>query len=422
MPSATRFAPTYSEVIVIGGGAAGLLAAIAAAERDKQVRLLEKNSKAGVKILMSGGTRCNITQSTDRRGIVTAFGEQGNFLHSALAALSPDDLVDLFESEGVATKVESTGKIFPVSDRAVDVRDALLQRLHRSGAQLDLNSAVSSFNPTEDGFEISSAAGQFHCQKLILTVGGQSYPECGTAGDGYAWAKSMGHAIVPPRPALVPITTDSSWIHELRGVTIEDVSLTIGQPSSDGKQKPIAQRRGSMVLTHFGLSGPVVLDISRVITRADNRKDLILNCDFLPRLSAKETEQELERLCRHDGGRLVHPTLSTLSLPKRLIEQLIISATIPSERRAAELSRQERGRLIRAIKATTIDIAGTLGFKKAEVTAGGVSRDEVDSRDMQSKLVAGLYLAGEILDLDGPIGGYNFQAAFSTGWLAGNSV
>ncbi|MCP4192818.1 MAG: NAD(P)/FAD-dependent oxidoreductase [Planctomycetaceae bacterium] len=422
MPSATQHATTSSDVIVIGGGAAGLLAATAAAENDKQVLLLEKNSKAGVKILMSGGTRCNITQATDRRGIVTAFGAQGNFLHSALAALSPDDLVDLFESEGVATKIEPTGKIFPVSDRAIDVRDALLRRLHRSGARLALNSAVHAFRRTQEGFEVSSTSGQFQCKKLILTVGGQSYPGCGTTGDGYAWAKSMGHAIVPPRPALVPITTNSTWIHELRGITMEDVSLKIEQPAADGKQKEIAHRRGSMVLTHFGLSGPVVLDISRVITQAANRKNLVLKCDFLPGLSEKETEQQLERLCRRDGGRLIHQTLSSLSLPKRLIEQLIISAAIPDERRVAELSRQERGRLIRAIKTTTIDVAGTLGFKKAEVTAGGVSRDEVDSRNMQSKLVAGLYFAGEILDLDGPIGGYNFQAAFSTGWLAGISV
>src|SRR5436190_5489439 len=205
---------TALDVVVIGAGAAGLVAAVEAAARGRRTLLIEKNRRAGVKILMSGGTRCNLTQATDKSGIIRAYGDQGNFLHPALAALSPADLVKLIEDEGVATKVEETGKIFPVSNRATDVLDALLARLHRSGAELALDEAVQQIDwlRGDGGFRLTTSKREVIAKKAIVTVGGQSYPGSGTTGDGYAWAAGLGHTIESPRPALVPLTTGETWV------------------------------------------------------------------------------------------------------------------------------------------------------------------------------------------------------------------
>jgi hypothetical protein len=410
---------TDYEVVVIGAGAAGLVAAAEAAARGRRTLLVEKNRRAGVKILMSGGTRCNLTHATDKWGIVKAYGEQGNFLHSALAALSPSDLVALIEAEGVPTKVEETGKIFPVSNRAVDVLEAFLRRLERSGAELALAEPVTAIERLETGFRIATTARKVVGQSLIITVGGQSYSGSGTTGDGYAWAAALGHTIVPPRPALVPLTTGDTWVHDLSGVTIPDVRLLL-QSSGGSRGKP-PTARGSLLFTHFGLSGPVALDISREFTALPDPAAAALAVDFLPDQRPDQFDLELRQAAAADGKRQVASFLAE-RLPRRLVDALMLRAGFPLELRGAELSKAARAALVAALKGTTIPIAGTRGFAKAEVTAGGVSLDEIDSRTMQSKLVPGLYFAGEILDLDGPIGGYNFQAAFSTGVLAGRSV
>jgi predicted Rossmann fold flavoprotein len=458
------------QAVVIGGGAAGLLAAIRAAERGRKTLLVEKNKRPGVKILMSGGTRCNLTHACGERGIVEAFGARGKFLHSALAALGPRDLVELIEAEGVLTKTESTGKIFPVSDRAADVLSALLRRLERSGCVLAAGEPVKSVeavtegqseaahapdeaeprgecvprrSPGTSGASLGTSGTRFRivtdhraltADSVLITTGGCSYPGSGTTGDGYAWAAGLGHTIVPPRPALVPVTTDAAWVHALRGLTVPDVFVAV-RPRSDaarthsarpvaGQPPPadiLAERRGSFLFTHFGLSGPAVLDVSQAITCRADPASVDLVCDFLPSVSEHSLDEQLRKSAVSAGGK---PVLAILpgQLARRLIEALLKLADVPPDLRAAELGKAARGRVIPAIKGCRIAVAGTLGFKKAEVTAGGVALEEVDSRTMQSRLVSNLYLAGEILDLDGPIGGYNFQAAFSTGWLAGGCL
>lgn len=416
------------EVVVVGAGAAGLVAALRASECGRRTLLLEKNVRPGTKILMSGGTRCNITQNTDSRGIVDAYGPAGRFLHSALARLNPQDVVAMFEAEGVLTKVEPTGKIFPVSDRASDVLDALVRRLNRSGCTLALEQPLIDLVRLEDdSFHLITSTQTFHASKVIITTGGQSYPGSGTTGDGYVWAAKLGHVIIPPRPALTPVTVDAMWVRELQGVTLTDVSVRVmeppetNSPGTPGKQKCLAQRRGSFLFTHFGLSGPVVLDVSRAISGHEQPRRLKLECDFLPDTKIAELDEHLRHEAASSGKKQLGGILSHL-LPRRLTDALLVQLNLPQDRKLAELSKADRGRLVQAVKALAIPVTGTRGFRKAEVTAGGVSLKEVDSHTMQSRLVPNLYLAGEVLDLDGPIGGYNFQAAFSTGWLAGESV
>jgi predicted Rossmann fold flavoprotein len=401
------------DVVVIGAGAAGLLAAVQAAEHGRRTLLLEKNRKPGVKILMSGGTRCNLTHATDNRGIVAAFGPPGRFLHSALAALSVQATIDLFEAEGVPTKVEETGKVFPVSNKATDVLDALLRRLRRSGATLQLQAPVRALRWTEAGFSLTTPNEVVFASRVILTTGGQSYPGCGTTGDGYPFAAQFGHTIVPPRPALVPVRVTAPWVAELRGITLPDVAVRLREG-----ERTLAAERGSLLFAHFGLSGPVILDLSRGVSGHSQPEALHLELDLLPALPEAELDARLRAESAASGKKQLAVVLAA-HLPRRLAEAALAEAGMPVERKAAALSRDERRRLVRAVKHLRLPVAGTLGFEKAEVTAGGVVLDEVDSRTMQSKRLPGLFIAGEVLDLDGPIGGYNFQAAFSTGWLAG---
>ncbi len=416
------------DVIVVGAGAAGLLAAARAAERGCRVLLLEKNTKPGVKILMSGGTRCNLTHATDAWGIVAAFGRQGSFLHSALAALAPDDVVALFRAEGLNTKVEPGGKVFPASDRALDVLTALRARLQRSGATLSLAEPVTEVTRSADrgGFQLVTTQRALETRRLILTTGGQSYPGCGTKGDGYAWATALGHTIVRPRPALVPVTSQCEWTRALSGVTLPDVQVRVldGEKlvaKSELIDAARAARRSSLLFTHFGFSGPAAMDVSSAISSQAKPSRMVLECDFLPDTRRDLFEQQLQEAAARQGKKQIAAIL-TEWLPRRLIDALLVTQQVPLERVGAKLSRSDRTRIVSAFKATRLPVSGTLGFEKAEVTAGGVKLQEVDSRTMQSKIVPDLFFAGEVLDLDGPIGGYNFQAAFSTGWLAGESV
>ncbi|MGO8750757.1 MAG: NAD(P)/FAD-dependent oxidoreductase [Thermoguttaceae bacterium] len=414
------------DVVVVGAGAAGLVAAFRSAERGRHVLLLEKNRKPGAKILMSGGTRCNLTHATDKRGILQEFGPQGRFLHSALSILGPQDVVEMFEAEGVATKVETTGKIFPASDKALDVLGALLRRLERSGCVLAREEPLERIDRSGARFLLATSRRDLAAEKVILACGGKSHPGCGTSGDGYAWAAALGHAVIPPRPALVPLRTDAAWVSALKGITLPDVVVRVApsdlaRSTGLSKRTVLAEHRGSFLFTHFGLSGPAVLNVSRAVSGHPRPETLAAVCDLLPEIRPEAFDAQLAQQGATAGKRQLATILGDW-IPQRLAESILNLLGLPGDRRVAELAKADRLRLVQSVKQLAIPLSGTLGFKKAEVTAGGVALDEIDSRTLQSKLVPNLHVAGELLDLDGPIGGYNFQAAFSTGWLAGESV
>ena len=432
------------DVAVIGAGAAGLLAGIRAAECGARVIVLEKNRRAGVKILMSGGTRCNLTNARGLRrleavsgaidpafnpawcrgirAIQDAFGSGGPFLGPSLRHFDVDQSVRMFESEGVATKIEGNGKIFPVSDRAVDVLDALMRRLDRSGALLRGQSPVRGIEPltpepgSPAGFEVILTDSSIRSRRVILAVGGQSFPGCGTTGDGYAMARRLGHRVTDVRPALVPLRVEPEWVASLRGLSLPDVIASVHGPSGETLQ----QRREAILFAHFGLSGPAILDVSRAVARYEGTDPLTLRLDLFPSTSREVLDQKLQSACRQ--GRIGVASILSQDLPHRLAECLMDAAGVPRGRIGPDLSRAERNRLLSALKSLTLPIQSTLGFEKAEVTSGGVVLDEVDPRTLESRIVPGLHFVGEILDLDGLIGGYNFQAAWSTGWLAGETA
>ncbi len=413
------------DVAIIGGGPAGLMAAARASQRGRRTILIDKNREPGVKILISGGTRCNFTHDTDARGIVEAFGPSGRFLHSALAALGPRQVIDLFQAEGVAPKIEPGGKVFPASDRAIDIRTVLVRRVKQSGCTLALGESLVELRRCNNGFQLVTAQRVIEADKVVLATGGQSYPACGTTGDGFRMAAVLGHRIVEPHTALVPITSHASWVTALQGITLPDVLVRIVDPNAENargkKATCLAERRGALLFTHFGVSGPAAMDVSHVVSNSPTPNSLVLRCDLLPEISENELEQQLTREIA-DSGRRRAAVLLDRWLPHRVGETVISLAGIPLNRPMAELSKSDRRRIAQGAKRLDIPTAGTMGYRKAEVTAGGVALDEVDSRTMQSRIVPGLYFAGELLDLNGPVGGYNFQAAFCTGWLAGESV
>ena len=423
--------PETWDLIIVGGGAAGLWAAATAAGRGLKTLVLEKNRKSGVKILMSGGTRCNITHHCGPEQILQAFGTQGRFLKPSVYNLPPQAVVERFSQLGVATKVESTGKVFPVSDRALDVRDALVGQLHQAGAQLLTGVAVQDVRPspmTSSQWQVATEQQTYHSRSVLLCTGGLSYPGCGTTGDGYAWTQAVGHSIVPPCPALVPLVSSAEWVRQLSGLTLPDVEVRVALRSSSERgsstsAEPVSRKvkdsrqisRGGFLWTHFGCSGPAPMNVSRFVARQPY--DLVV--DLLPDVSASELADSFDP--SRNGKRRVASILSNW-LPKSLAGELLAQTRIDDGLGVAELPKASRNKLMEMLKQLKIPIEGTRGYAKAEVTAGGVATAEVNPRTLESRKAPGLYLAGEILDIDGPIGGYNFQAAFATAHQAALSV
>jgi predicted Rossmann fold flavoprotein len=425
--------PDY-DVIVIGGGAAGLFAAGRAASLGARTLLLEKMNRPGRKLLITGKGRCNLTNAAPRGEFRKHFGANKNFLRQALSEFFADDLVAFLDSLGVATVTERGGRVFPASGTAQDVLDGLLRWVRDGGVAIHHHAPVEHLlveGGAVAGVQVASVSVRrsrahparnyprrtYHAPRVIVATGGASYPGTGSSGDGYQLAAAVGHNIMPVRPALVPLETAGDTARQLQDLSLKNVSASIW---IDGTKH--AEEFGEMLFTHFGVSGPIILTLSgQVVDALEAGHRVTLSIDLKPALDHPKLDRRLLRDIDQHGKQPFRTLLKGL-LPRKLIPVCIARTDIPAERVAHQLSSEERKRLRVWLKDFRLEITGYRSFQEAIVTAGGVSTHEVDRRTMQSRLVDGLYFAGEVLDIDADTGGYNLQAAFSTGWLAGQSA
>jgi predicted Rossmann fold flavoprotein len=408
---------TDPEIVVVGAGAAGLWAAARAARLGRRVLLLEKTPRTGTKVLASGGTRCNLTTTLDAAGAARLFGrEGGRFLRTALRVLPPLEVRSRFEAWGVPTDEAPLEKVFPRSGRARDVRDALEREAREAGVAIELGAAVEGVARAGDGWTVRIAGGRTaRAPRLLLCPGGRSYPRSGTTGDGYRWLRALGLPVVEPVPALVPLRSPAGWVRDLAGIAPQDVEARL----YDADRRLVARRRRPVVFTHHGLSGPGAMDLSGALARAGDRaRELALLLDLLPDVPHEEVRAALLRAHDLRGGPRLAGALPW-PVPRRLFEAVARAAGLGNgDVRANALDREGRHRLVEALKGLPVPVDGTLGFDHAEVTAGGLALEAVDPGTMRVRGMDGLWVFGELLDLDGPIGGLNFQAAFATAELA----
>jgi predicted Rossmann fold flavoprotein len=402
-------------VIVIGAGAAGLMAAGKAAERGLDVLLLEKNERIGKKLLISGKGRCNITNNTDIEGLINNIPGNGNFLYSSFYTFSNADLIELLHEEGLETKVERGGRVFPVSDSARDVVLILQRYVEKKGVKIRLNSAVEKIDEKNGSITgVKLRDGSFlDCDSVIIATGGASYPGTGSTGDGYNMAKKLGHTIKELKPSLVPLLVSEAWNSNLQGLSLKNISITI----TDKKGKKIYTDFGEMLFTHFGVSGPVILSSSRHILNY-GYKDVKLVIDLKPGLSEEMLDARLQRDFEKFSRKQFKNSLDDL-LPQKMIPVVIILSQISEDKPVNQITKTERRVLVNLLKAFTLEITGSRPISEAIVTAGGVCTDEINPSTMESKLIKGLYFAGEVIDVDAYTGGFNLTIAFSTGCLAG---
>ena len=412
-----------TDIAVIGGGAAGLMAAGRAASLGARVLLLEQNEKIGRKIGITGKGRCNVTNACDLRTFMDQVVTNGRFLYSALNRLDPAGMMALLEKEGVPLKTERGSRVFPVSDCSFDIVDALGRYARQNGGRLMTGTAVRSIRPTGEGFCLDTDGETVEARRVILATGGKSYSVTGSRGDGLTWAAQLGHAIVDCRPGLIPLTVQEDWVPELMGLSLKNTALYF---ETGGKK--IYEDFGEMLFTHFGVSGPMILSGSSRLQQYLRRKGLTwkeagirLHLDLKSALSAEELDRRLIREMEAAPGKSFRNFLGTL-LPQKLIGVFIRLTGIPAERRAADLDREERKNLGRLLKDLVITVTGTRPLEEAIITMGGVAVKEVDPGTMESKKCPGLFLAGELLDVDALTGGFNLQIAFSTGYAAGEGA
>ena len=405
-------------VIVIGAGASGMMAALMAAENGAQVMLFEKNDRPGKKILISGKGRCNVTTDKDTTEIINSFLHNGKFLYTALASFSNQQVKYFFEEAGVPLKVERGERVFPVSDQAKDIVNALRRKLEAAGVDLWLNATVK-----EVLYEEGRAVGvllpngrKIAADSVIVATGGASYPGTGSTGDGYHFARKAGHSIVTLRPSLIPLECAEGYVKELQGLSLKNVTFTI--TTAEGKK--LAEDFGEMLFTHFGVSGPIVLTQSykAVDYWQKNKQPLVGSIDFKPALSREKLDARFLREIEEQNKKQLKNSLPAL-MPSKLIPVFLKRANVSGDKAMHQITKEERMRMVDTLKDFRFTITKARPIEEAIVTAGGVSVKEVSPKTMESKLVKGLYFTGEVLDIDGMTGGFNLQAAFSTGYLAG---
>lgn len=407
-----------SKVLIIGAGAAGLMAGISAAENGGEVTIFEKMRIPGKKMLITGKGRCNITNDCEFADFIKNIPGNGKFLSSALRQFSNQSVIDFFEWNGLATKVERGGRVFPVSDRAKDVVDTLLKVFHDLGGKIIYDSKVTEIL-VKDGqaVGVKTVNGQFFGDSVILAAGGASYPGTGSDGSGAKLAKHIGHTIVPLKPSLVPLVSDHPYIEELQGLSLRNVKVTL---LSNGKK--CADDFGEMLFTHYGVSGPVILSKSNAASQAlDNGAEVDLVIDLKPALSEEKLDARIQRDFAQYSRKQLTNGLKDL-LPQSMIPVVCDMAFLDGEKFINQISKEERRRLLHVLKNFTIPIIGTRPLAEAIVTAGGISVKEINPKTMESKFIKKLYCAGEVMDVDGYTGGFNLQAAFSSGYVAGTAA
>jgi predicted flavoprotein YhiN len=431
-----------ADIIVIGGGAAGLMAAGRAARMGARVWLLEKTDGGGKKILVSGKTRCNLTNVAELKAFIAMYGPNGRFLHSAFSRFFRPELLAFFGQYGLATKVERGGRIFPVSDDARDVVRVFHKYLSENKVRTIFNTRVSSVILDKDSrFVIQTTNGNYLAPSVIIATGGASWPDTGSTGDGYRISATLGHTIVTPKPALVPlIVHELKLAQSMQGVSLRNVRASAWQneaatvdssltPNCDygrGEKKiprrPLIESRfGEMLFTHFGLGGPIILLMSLAIVEALEKGPVSILIDLKPALTKEQLRKRLQSDLNNFGKRKIVSILKEY-LPAKMIEPMIALAGMDPAKQAHQISAVERDKFIDLLKALRFNVKAPLPLEKAIVTAGGVLLDEIDPRTMSSKKIPGLYFCGEVMDIDADTGGYNLQAAFSTGYIAGESA
>ena len=406
-----------SKVLVIGGGAAGMMAAYAAGMCGHEVTLLEQNEKLGKKIYITGKGRCNFTNASPLEEIMQAVVSNPKFLYSAFYTFSNDAVMDFFENQGMPYKIERGNRAFPVSDHASDVIRALERAMKEQDVRIRLHTQVRELLIEDDKATgvLLTDGGKIMADSLILATGGLSYPTTGSTGDGRTMAKNSGHKIVTPRPALVPLTTKEEYILRMQGLSLKNVSLKIKD-----EKRVIYDAFGEMLFTHFGVSGPLVLSASSVLSRHFPR-EYQAYIDLKPALSEEVLNERLLREFSERPNQHIKAVFQQL-LPAKMIPVMIELSQISMDKPVNAITKEERRRLVGLFKAFPFTITGTRGFKEAIITQGGVSVKDIDPATMESKRIKDLYLVGELLDLDALTGGYNLQIAWSTGYLAGISI
>lgn len=410
------------KVIVIGGGPSGLMASIAAAMQGASVILLDKGDKLGRKLGISGGGRCNVTNAKEIDELIRFIPGNGRFLYSAFANFNNRDIIDFFESLGIPLKEEDNGRMFPVSDKAKTVVDALIGKASSLGVELRTHEPVQEilFDSTGVQGVLLPSGRRISASKVIVATGGKSVPHTGSTGDGYPWAKAAGHTITELYPTEVPIVSKEPFIvsRELQGLSLRDVELSVMNP----KGKAVISHRGDMIFTHFGLSGPIALRCSQFIRQVKKKSNLpeaLLQIDLFPDHSAGALEQELRQIAAAEPKKTLKNVFKG-RIPERLLPLLLSKAGLPGDTTYEHLPKEPWNSFIGVLKAFPVRATGTRPFEEAFVTGGGVHLKEIDPRTMESKLLPGLFFCGEVLDIHGYTGGYNITAAFTTGYTAGH--
>lgn len=408
---------TENKIVVAGGGASGMMAAITAARAGADVVLLEPNEKVGRKLYITGKGRCNVTNNCTHQELMASIPRNGRFLYGAFSRFGPADTMAFFEGLGVRLKTERGNRVFPVSDKAADIVDALFFELRRQGVEVrrDRATGLRVRDGRLAGVETEGGGALDGCAALVLATGGASYPRTGSTGDGYALARSAGHTIVPIRGSLVPLESPDPCCAALQGLSLRNVELRV----KDGKGKTVFREQGELLFTHFGLSGPLVLSASAHMDFT--RQEYTAHIDLKPALDGHKLDGRLLRDFEERANQDYANALGGLA-PRSMVPVLVERTGIPAGTKVHDIRREQRRRLLEVLKDLTIALCGPRPVEEAVVTSGGVAVGEVDPRTMESKKATGLFIAGELLDVDGYTGGFNLQIAWSTGHLAGKSA